>query len=307
MEAKKKIISEELKKVARILGKDRFRRDDFYKHSTIPITQNDIENNFGSFANAMKSANLRPQKHHKLSNEELFYAYDKAFKKLGHYPLGHPGEAELGKLTSIAGGTFRKRFGGLKNFLFEYKNWILEKGIITHQQSISAKANIIKSGALKNEAEYFDNKQRYIGKAAENLVVAELLFRGFNAQILQVDEGIDVFATNIKKNELYLIQVKHTYYVNPTRSRPVSITASSFEKNKKSNVYYILVLEREMNKRDFLILPFMKVDELIENGSINKNEDSTKMIITVTHTGEEHASIGKDNVSRYLNAWDILL
>lgn len=307
MEAKKKIILEELKKVAKIIGKDRFRREDFYKHSTVPITQNDIESNFGSFANAMKLANLRPQKHHKLSNEELFVAYDKAFEELGHYPLGHPGETELEKLTSIAGGTFRKRFGGLKNFLFEYKNWILEKRTVTKQHSISAKANISKPRIVQNEIEYFDNKQRYIGKAAENLVVAELLFRGFNAQILQVDEGIDVFATNTKKNELYLIQVKHTYYVNPNRSRPVSITASSFEKNKKSNVYYILVLERGINKRDFLILPFMKVDELIENRSINKNEDSTKMIITVTHEGDEHASVGKADVSRYLNAWDILL
>lgn len=308
MEVKKKIILEELKKTAKTLGTDRFSRDDFYRHSSVPISQRDIESNFGSFAKAMEAANLKPVKWAKVSDEELFKAYDHVYKTLGYYPLGHPGQEELSRLTSISGHTFRKRFKGLKNFLFEYKNWLLEKNVKTQQQTVSAKANVYKKPKIQlGETEYFDNKQRYSGKAAENLVVAELLFRGFNAQILQVDEGIDVFATNIKKNELYLIQVKHTYYDNITKSRPVSITVSSFEKNKKSNVYYILVLERDIDKRDFLILPFIKVDELIENGSISKNENSTKMLITVVHNGEDDALIGKTDVSRYLNAWDVLL
>lgn len=308
MSNKREIILKEFDKVAKILGKDRFTREDFFKNTSIPITQHDIENELGSFAEAMVARGVRPLKWKKISDEKLFETYDDVVKKLGHYPLGYPGVEEISRLSSISGHTFKHRFGGLKNFLFEYKNWLLEKNIKTIQKTISAKASIIKNAEqTKEESEYFDNKQRYSGKAAENLVVAELLFRGFNAQILQVDEGIDVFATNIKKNELYLIQVKHTYYINPIKSRSVSLTVSSFEKNKKSNVYYILVLEREINKRDFLILPFIKVDELIENGSIIKNDDSTKMNITVVHTGAEMATIGKTDVSRYLNAWDVLL
>jgi len=308
MNNKREIILKEFDKVAKILGRDRFTREDFFKNTSIPITQHDIENELGSFAEAMVARGVRPLKWKKISDEKLFETYDGVVKKLGHYPLGYPGVEEISRLSSISGHTFKHRFGGLKNFLFEYKNWLLEKNIKTIQRTISGKASIVNNiGQLKEENEYFDNKQRYSGKAAENLVVAELLFRGFNAQILQVDEGIDVFATNIKKNELYLIQVKHTYYANPTKSRSVSLTVSSFEKNKKSNVYYILVLEREINKRDFLILPFIKVDELIENGSITKNDDSTKMNITVVHTGADTATIGKTDVSRYLNAWDVLL
>lgn len=308
MESKKKIILEELKKTAKFLGKKRFTRDDFYKHTTVPITQNDIESNFGSFAEAMVSINLTPAKWPKISNEKLFKSYDDVYKKLGHYPLGYPGVEELSELSKISGHTFKHRFGGLKNFLFEYKSWLLDKeNKIRRVTKISKIKTYHKLIEPQQEDDYFDNKQRYSGKAAENLVVAELLFRGFNAQILQVDEGIDVFATNIKKNELYLIQVKHTYYEKSTKSRPISITVSSFEKNKRSNVYYIFVLEKGIDKRDFLILPFPIIDQLFRNGSINTSGVSKKISFIVSHNNEDDAFIGNADLSRYLNAWDVLL
>jgi len=305
---KRAIILQELDKVAKKLKKERFTREEFFKHSTIPVSQNDIEGEFGSYAEAMVAMGVRPLKWKKISDEKLFETYDNVYKKLGHYPLGHPGVIELSKLSPISGHTFRHRFGGLKNFLFEYKNWLLGKNIETRRQTITGKARIIHKLEIPHEeSEYFDNKQIYSGKAAENLVVAELLFRGFNAQILQVDEGIDVFATNIKKNELYLIQVKHTYYEKSTKSRPISITVSSFEKNKKSNVYYIFVLEREINRRDFLILPFPIIDQLIRNGSIITGGNSKKISFNVIHNSIDSAFIGNTDLGRYLNAWDVLL
>jgi hypothetical protein len=278
------------------------------------LTRRDIEKEFGSFAEAMVAADLKPVKWSKVSDEQLFKAYDEAYKKLGHFPLGHPGEEELEKLTDFSGGVFRKRFGGLKNFLFEFKNWELESSGNELKIAVSEDAPVSKTltvSATELKTEYFENKGRYVGQASENLVVAELIFRGFNAGILQVDEGIDVFAMNIKKNELYLIQVKHSYYDCPNRSGSITITVSSFEKNKKSNVYYIFVLERRVNKRDFLILPFYKVDELIKNGTINVVANSKQTSFNILHKGEEDAFVSKiselTDVSRYLNAWDVLL
>lgn len=322
-DSKRKVILEQIKNVSTKLGRVRFSRDEFYKNSDIPITAHDIEDEFESFANAMVTANLKPAKWSKLSDEDLFEAYDSAYKKLGHYPLGHPGERELSGLTPIAGTTFRKRFGGLKNFLFEYKNWLLDKNNKIQQETIFGKANIIlpemlsggkekevdtvKTKAPELEDEYVVNQQRYSGRGAENLVVAELLFRGFNAQILQVDEGIDVFATNSKKNELYLIQVKYTYFKEGTVSRSIALTVSSFEKNKKGNVFYVFVLERENKGRDFLIIPFHMLDHLIKNGSTNSSATSKKINLNLTYKGEENVSIGSTDMSRYLNAWDVLL
>lgn len=129
MKAKKAIILKETRRIAKILGKEKFSRSDFYKHTAVPITQNDIEKEFGSFAELIVVANLKPVKWSKISNETLFKNYTKAYKKLGHYLLGHPGIEELSKLAPISGHTFRHRFRELKNFLFEYKNWLSEKKI----------------------------------------------------------------------------------------------------------------------------------------------------------------------------------
>lgn len=323
-DSKREVILEQIKNVSIKLGKVRFSRAEFFKNSDIPITRRDIQKEFGSFAKAMVAAEFKPERWYSLSDEDLFKAYEGAFKKLGHYPLGHPGERELSELTPIAGTTFRKRFGGLKNFLFEYKNWLLDEKNRTKQKTISGKVtvvlpeklserkeadmvNIVKTKTFELADEYIVNQRRYVGKGAENLVVAELLFRGFNAQILQVDEGIDVFATNLKKNELYLIQVKYTHFEEGIASRSITITVSSFEKNKKANVYYIFVLDRENKERDFLIIPFHLIDHLIKNGSISAPVASKKINLNVSYRGDENVHIGSDDMSRYLNAWDVLL
>ena len=319
--SKREVILDQIKNVSIKLNKIKFGREEFFKNSDVPITKRDIENEFDSFAKAMVATNLKPAKWHSVSDEDLFRAYDSAYNKLSHYPLGHAGEKELSKLTPIAGTTFRKRFGGLKNFLFEYKNWLLDERNQTQQKTISGKAKIIlpeklsekkeiaiaKTKAPESEDEYIDNRRNYSGKGAENLVVAELLFRGFNAQILQVDEGIDVFATNAKKNELYLIQVKHRHFEDGETNKSIAITVSSFEKNKKANVYYIFVLDRKNKGRDFLIIPFHMLDHLIKNGAISTIATSKKINLSITYKGEENVNIGSDDMSRYLNAWDVLL
>jgi hypothetical protein len=321
MSNKRRMILEELKKVSKKLEKEEFSRGEFYEHSSVPITKNDIEKEFDSFAKAMIAAGLRPVKWPKVSDEDLFIAYDNTFKKLGYYPLGHAGEEKLEELSSISGTTFRRRFGGMKNFLFEYKNWLLDRKNQTQQSTILGKANItlpekisekkevdiVKTKTPELEEDYIVNQQRYMGKGAENLVVAELLFRGFNAQILQVDEGIDVFATNLKKNAIYLIQVKYTYFKEAISSRSIALTVSSFEKNKKGNVFYIFVLEHENKVRNFLIIPFQILDLVINTGSISSPITAKKINLNITYKGEEDVHIGSNDMSRYLNAWDVLL
>ena len=44
-------------------------------------------------------------------------------------------------------------------------------------------------------------QSQYIGTAGEHLVVSELLFRGYNASTMSVDEGLDIVAT--KDNKLF--------------------------------------------------------------------------------------------------------
>jgi hypothetical protein len=83
-----------------------------------------------------------------------------------------------------------------------------------------------------------------MGRAGEHLVVSELLFRGYNASIMTVDEGIDI--TAIKGDKLFNIQAKISKE-NKFNKHVNTIIISSFESHQSHNTYYIFVL-RKHNK-----------------------------------------------------------
>jgi len=69
---------------------------------------------------------------------------------------------------------------------------------------------------------------QYAGRAGEHRVVSELLFRGYNASIMSVDEGLDIVAT--QGESLYNIQVK-TANVKKGGRYEATLSISSFEKH----------------------------------------------------------------------------
>jgi hypothetical protein len=79
---------------------------------------------------------------------------------------------------------------------------------------------------------------QYVGEAGAHRVASGLLFRGYNAGITSVDEGLDIVAT--RGPHLYNIQVKtanvseYYYYF--------AFNLSSFEKSNQSNTFYVVIL-----------------------------------------------------------------
>lgn len=308
----KQIIIDEINRVIKLLGRADISRDEFLSNSQI-ISRADLEKVFRGWARAFEAAGYKPLNHNSISNEELFQEYARLLKLLGHYPLGIQGQKEINDNSKYSAGVFKKRFeGGLKAFAAEYLKWTkknLPKSVsIKDKIKINEEVRVIISNAI---IEYNPQGKRfYNGKAAEYLVVAELLFRGYNAQGLPVDEGLDVFA--VKEKVLYLIQVKHSDYQKPSESGLIQLTVSSLERNRGVNVFYILVLSRkEPTQRDFLIMPYSKIDELIKVGVIKHDNKAKHISFKILHNTQKDAFIGeykeKCNVSRYLNAWDVLL
>ncbi|MFC1625183.1 homing endonuclease associated repeat-containing protein [Patescibacteria group bacterium] len=303
----KKVLIEEIQRISKLLGKKKLVRSDFINNSS--FTRKDIDTTFGGWANAVVEAGLSPRKHYKITDEELFQAYAEAYKKLKHYPLGQKGYEELSKTTRYSGSAFKKRFGGLKNFLFEFKNWEKEReGKLALSDKLSIKENV--KVEISESDKTFENQRRYIGSGAEHIVVGELLKRGFNASIMPVDEGIDVVA--VKHNKLYLIQVKHSEYFQEKVSGLISVTTSSFERQSKSNVYYIFVLSRTpLDKTDYLVIPYIRLSELLSQGVVEQKEDGKRFSFKVLHKGKGTAYINnvsdKSDVSYYLNGWHVLL
>jgi hypothetical protein len=177
----------------------------------------------------------------------------------------------------ISAARFKNEFpGGLTTFYREHRKRI--------------------AGLYKNIPSFI-----FVGKAAEYLANAELLFRGYTAQSISVDEGLDILA--YKNFQFYFFQVKHGKYNRQLGLERISITKSSFENNIMSNVYYMLILSTD-RRRDFLIIPVFVIEKLG-----NKNLDKIQCI--VLHKGKD-VYINKisleNKVTKYLNnnGWKIL-
>ena len=105
---------------------------------------------------------------------------------------------------------------------------------------------------------------QYTGKAGENAVLSELLFYGFNASAMAVDDGIDIVAS--KNNHYFHIQVK-TANNSGQGAFAFSIKKSSFTAKDSFQTFYIFVIREKDQHRyfnDYLILPSHQIRQLVE-------------------------------------------
>jgi len=112
----------------------------------------------------------------------------------------------------------------------------------------------------------------YTGKAGEAAVLSELLFYGFNASSMTIDDGIDIVAS--KNNNYFHIQVKTA---NPSSEGAFafSIKKSSFTSKNTSQTFYVFVLRESDTFRyfnDYLILPSSQIRQLVEVGIIKDGQ-----------------------------------
>jgi hypothetical protein len=256
-------------------------RDIFLKseHGKYFNRKNDIDQNGGWTKLYPLATGKKPPK---LGNyagnlEEMFSEYSRLQQITGilNRPLNR---IDINKSHPKFSGTmFKNKFkGGLRSFHIEHMKWL--DGL---RELVSP--NI------------------FVGKAAEYLAVAELLFRGYTAQLISVDEGLDVIA--YKNLRFYLFQIKHGQYNKILKLEQIKITKSAFENNLHANVYYMFILSNN-TKRDFLIVPAFVLEKLIKKTTrkipciiFHKNKD---VYINDISSGNK--------VTRYLNnsGWKIL-
>lgn len=154
---------------------------------------------------------------------------------------------------------------------------------------------------IREESELISTQ--YIGKAGEHLVVSELLFRGYNASVMSVDEGLDIVAT--KNDKLYNIQVK-TANQNKFNSYVIDLRISSFEKHNKSNTFTIFVL-RAGEETTFVILPYVEIEKNIHEGNILTVNNKTRYRFNL-RIRESKVYLGnlQNNISFYRDNWNVI-
>jgi len=136
----------------------------------------------------------------------------------------------------------------------------------------------------------------YTGKAGEFAVLSELLFRGFNASIMSVDEGIDLVAS--KDNKYFHVQVK-TANFQPDKPFQATIKSSAFR--HAGDVYYVVVLRQPTQVRfhnDYVLFTSSDIRRWVGSGILK--EGST---ITLRLSGDSQKLIlnKKVDVTTHLN------
>jgi hypothetical protein len=170
---------------------------------------------------------------------------------------------------------------------------------------------LIKFGSLETKDKLdkqlpdFEYKGLFNGAAGEYFVISELLYRGYIAQKMPVDLGLDVYAA--KGEKTFFFQVKNISFDN-TNIRHIPITISAFANNESANVFYIFIIQKG-DKKDALIIDYPKMRRLKLDKYI-KEENEKIMMISFQKDGNSIFIFKKDNkdirenMTNYLDDWE---
>lgn len=111
---------------------------------------------------------------------------------------------------------------------------------------------------------------QYIGTAGECAVMSELMFRGYNANRMMIDEGVDIVAT--KDNIYYYIQVK-TVSVEANGRVYCQIPRYRFDQYVNNQIRYIIVARTKDNNIYFMFDP-REIERGVYGRYINATDDT---------------------------------
>ena len=260
---------------------------------SIPKLDYYIQFHFRKLGNALQVANLPSSKlaaGMNITNEQLLNYLVDLRNKLGRYPKvwDFTDDKDIYKKYSkykITWSIYKSRFGGLTK---ARELTGMQKDKTKEYKTRSAEGNF-------GEGEETLPKNRFWGEAAELHVLAELLYRQFQAANIPVDVGLDILA--FKNNKTYYFQVKHKDLSN---NQAIKITKSSFKKTGGGEVYYIFVLLSD-NSRDFLIIPYHIMNDWIREKIV---EDTSDGYLLYIKKQDNHYKLKEKTLNNYLNNWE---
>jgi hypothetical protein len=156
-------------------------------------------------------------------------------------------------------------------------------------------------------------RDQFTGRAGQLAVVAELLHRGCNAAIPEVDLGNDIFAYKENRSEMVHIQVKtnsrQTMYKDGSGYSvrfgiPMKQLSEPDEENRP--LYYVLAVRREGEWIDFLVISRDELNTYWESrvGFGSENALSENLEITVEFRDQVRCS--GEVLTHCRNAWHLL-
>lgn len=141
----------------------------------------------------------------------------------------------------------------------------------------------------------------FLGKAGEHAVMSELLFWGFNASLMAVDEGVDVVAS--KDNRYFHIQVK-TASQNEAGRYAFSIRNEAFDANDSAQTFYIFVMRRARGN-DYAVIPSSHLRTQKGLGVI-ASTNGMSITIASDEKGRTYTMNRKDDITPFINNFALI-
>jgi hypothetical protein len=155
-------------------------------------------------------------------------------------------------------------------------------------------------------AEQPETTSNYKGKAGEFAVLSELMFFGFNASIMSVDEGIDIIAS--KDNAFFHIQVKTSSQYENNLFK-YKLYHSRFERFHTGKMYYLFVMRVQDNngyRNEIAIIPSSKIRDLIAKNVLSITNDGS-YAIKISKAAGDYKINNHADITHTINNWDEII
>lgn len=135
----------------------------------------------------------------------------------------------------------------------------------------------------------------FFGRGGEYSVLGELLFNGYNANVMAVDEGIDIYAT--KNNLIYFVQVKTTT-LNEKKTAYFTIKRSAFTRTEPSQVRYILVIRCGNGEMRYFTFQSRDIERFISDKLVNGEPEKETLNINIRYEDDNRPYLYRENKSQ---------
>ena len=114
-----KSLIDDIKRIASLLSKDSISTKDYSEHGNYKVQT--LLSRFGTWANALELANLKPTVYKEISDEDLFEEIERLWIKKGSQPTTTDIKKGISKYSL---NTYSRRFGGWRNALKTFLDYI---------------------------------------------------------------------------------------------------------------------------------------------------------------------------------------
>lgn len=149
---------------------------------------------------------------------------------------------------------------------------------------------------------------RYLGRAGHLVAMAELLVRGYNVAIPEIDDGDDVFVVHDGTGELHRVQIKtaspkRVYQDGSGFSAQFNVGLAQLERSRRPDLHYIFVARHEGRWAAWFLVPRDELFRLHVARGFGSRNTQGRVVFTLAFRREATTSDGLD-LTAHRDAWD---